>query len=106
MDFPRQVQPLLQDGDLRHLDRETVGSQGRHRLDRQIFESDGITPVESPRCPAKQREHPDRPLERWRECDGGETPEAGVEPGRLVGRKLLRGQVLNREDLVMLKRPA
>ena len=81
-------------------------AQSRDRLGSQVVEPNGVPPIEAPWRPAEQGEHPDRPLERWRECDGGETPEAGVEPGRLVGRKLLRGQVLNREDLIMLKRPA
>ena len=105
MDFPRQVEPLLEHGHLCHLDRQTVGAQGRDCLSRQVFEPDGITPVESPRCAAEQGEHPDRSFERWRQHDGREATVAGVDPGRLVRRELLRGQVLDREYLVVLERP-
>src|SRR5439155_11113202 len=74
--------------------------------DRQVFEPDGITPDESPRGPAQQGEHADGPLERWRQRDGREAAVAGVDPGRLIRRELLSGQVLDREYLVVLKGPA
>ena len=104
MDFPSQAESLLKDGNLGHLDRQAVRPQRRHRLDGQVFESNGVAPVEAPGRPAQQGEHAYGPLEWGRQRDGGEAPEADVDPGGLIRGQLLSRQVLDRDDLVVVQR--
>ena len=106
MDLAGQVESLLEYGDLGHFDRQAVRPQRRHRFDRQVLEPDGIAPVQPPGGPPQQGEHADGPLQRRRQGNGGEAPVAGFDPGRLVRAQLFFGEILDRDDLVVLERPA